>query len=168
MAIPRTRRELTGLVTSSFAKLRTELESGGASLGDLRCIDDWTVKDLLVVRAWWTRSVVDWVEAGRRGQSPIVPAKGYTWRETPRLNAALVRAGRTRSYRAVRADLDRGVARVLSTIERLEDPELLDVGVYPWAGKWPVSRWISVNTARQYATARAFIRRAERRPGHPS
>ena len=168
MPIPRTRTELVSLVTSSFAKLRLELDNHGAGLAKLPCVDDWSVKDLLAVRAWWTENVLRWVEAGRRGVYPTTPKKGYGWNETPRLNADIVRAARHESYRAVRTRLERGAAEVLSTIDGLDDRELLEAGVYPWAGKWPVSRWISMNTARQYTTARTFIRRAIRRAGLPT
>jgi hypothetical protein len=165
MPIPKTRNELTELITTSFAKLRTELDNGGPGLAELPCVDSWSVKDLLAVRGWWTKSVVDWIEAGRRGETPTTPAKGYSWKETPRLNADLVQATRNKSYRTIRAGLERGVARVLTTIDILDDAELLEVGVFDWAGKWPISRWISLNTARQYTTARTFIRRALCRSG---
>jgi len=163
MPIPKTRSELTELVTTSFAKLRSELDDGGPALAELPCVNDWSVKDLLAVRAWWTERVVDWIEAGRRGEIPTTPAEGYGWKETPRLNAEVVQAVRNKSYRTTRARLERGVARVLTTIDGLDDDELLEVGVFDWAGKWPISRWISLNTARQYTTARTFIRQALRR-----
>ena len=50
----------------------------------------------------------------------------------------------------------------MALIEELEDTELLDVGTFEWAGNYPVSRWISINTARQYTTARSFLRKATR------
>jgi hypothetical protein len=165
MPIPRTRAELVDLVTSSFAKLRIELDRHDARLGQFPCVDDWSVKDLLAVRARWTENVVRWIESGRRGERPTTPAEGYGWNETPRLNADVVRAARRESYRSIRTRLERGVADVLSTIDSLDDRELLDVGVFAWAGKWPVSRWISLNTARQYTTARTFVRQAVRRVG---
>lgn len=165
MPIPKTRKELTDLVTTSFGKLRTELDDAGPSLAELTCVDNWSVKDLLAVRAWWTESVVDWIEAGRRGEIPTTPATGYGWKETPRLNADIVEATQKQSYRTIRTRLERGVTRVLATIDALDDTELLKIGVFDWAGKWPISRWISLNTARQYTTARMFIRRAVSRQG---
>ena len=162
MAIPNTRAELTDLTSSTFKKLKAELEAAGPQVGALSCVDDWSVKDLLVVRAWWTENVVEWIEAGRRGGIPLTPAEGYRWNETPRLNADIVRAARRESYRSVHARLERGFERVMHTIDVLDDTELLGVGVYEWAGKYPISRWISINTARQYTTARTFIRRALR------
>lgn len=162
MPIPTTRADLIELVEDTFAKLRVELDRGGPELAALPCVDDWSVKDLLAVRAWWTESVVEWIEAGRRGESPSTPAEGYSWRETPRLNADIVRASRDEPYTEIRQRLERGVDRVLRTIDELDDGELLEIGAFEWAGKWPISRWISINTARQYTTARTFIRRALR------
>jgi hypothetical protein len=165
MPIPNTRAELTGLAHSTFEKLQADLEAAGSRVGSLPCVDDWSVKDLLAVRAWWTENVIDWIEAGRRGETPITPAEGYQWNETPRLNADVVKATRRESYGSVRARLERGFERVMRTIESLDDRELLGVGVFAWAGKYPVARWISINTARQYTTARTFIRRSLREHG---
>lgn len=162
MPIPRTRLDLTEQLDSTFSKLRVELDNGGPRLGSLPCIEDWTVKDLLAVRAWWTENVVDWIETGRRGEIPITPAEGYKWKETPRLNADIVRAARRESYRSVRARLEQGFASVVKLIDELTDKELLYAGTFQWAGKYPISRWLSLNTVRQYTTARTFVRRAVR------
>ncbi len=162
MPIPKSRYELVKYVGSTFEKLRAELDVAGPRLGSIHCVDEWTVKDLLAVRAWWTENVIDWVEAGKRGECPITPAEGYRWNETPRLNADVVRKSRRDSYQSIRGRLERGYDRVMPAIGSLSDNELLEVDVFAWAGNYPVSRWISINTARQYTTARAFIRRALR------
>lgn len=162
MPIPSTRAELTRSVRSTFDKLRAELDAAGPKLGGVPCVDDWSVKDLLAVRAWWTENVIDWVESGSRGECPITPAVGYRWKETPRLNADVVKKCRRESYRSVRGRLERGFERVMPTIDSLNDHELQDVGAFEWAGNYPISRWISINTARQYTTARTHIRRALR------
>lgn len=165
MPIPRTRRELVDLVTASFEKLREELDRAGSGVADLPCVDSWTVKDLLAVRVWWTEAVLGWIDAGRKGGTPVTPAPGYGWSETPRLNARIVERFRRVSYRSLRGRLDRGFRRVLETIEGLDDRELLRPGAFAWTGRYPISRWLSINTARQYVTARSFIRRARRSRG---
>jgi len=162
MPIPATRAELEGQVSSSYEKLRLELDEAGARIGRLPCVDDWTVKDLLAVRAWWTESVIDWVEAGTRGEVPVTPAQGFRWSETPRLNAEIVRRSRRESFRSIRERLESGYQRAVRTIDSLNDRDLLEPHAFQWAGRYPVSRWISINTARQYTTARTFIRRAMR------
>ena len=155
---PTTRAELEQLVRSSFEKLTRDLDAGGARAGSLPCVDDWTVKDVLAIRAWWSDAVVSWIEAGKSGEVPVTPEEGYAWSETPRLNADIARRSRRRSYRATRAALEEGYDCVLRVVAALRDDELLETGVFEWAGKWPVARWIAINTARQYATARTMIR----------
>ena len=59
MPIPKTRAELTNQIRTSYAKLRTELDAPGSSIAELPCVDDWSVKDLLAVRTWWTEHVID-------------------------------------------------------------------------------------------------------------
>lgn len=162
MPIPKTRQELVDLVTRSFTKLREELDRLDPGAADRPCVEDWSIKDLLAVRAWWTERVIDWVEAGRRGERPVTPAPGYRWRETPRLNAAVVRTSHDEPYPEIRARLEKGYERVVATIDELDDRELLEPGMFEWTGKYPVSRLISINTARQYTTARTYIRRALR------
>jgi hypothetical protein len=162
MPIPTTRAELETQVRSSFEKLRDDLETAGPRAGALPCVVDWSVKDLLAVRVWWTEHVVEWIEAGRRGESPVTPAEGYGWTETPRLNADVVAAAASASHRSLPDRLERGYERVLRTIDALDDRELLEVGAFGWAGRYPLSRWISLNTTRQYTTARTHVRRALR------
>ena len=162
MPIPKSRTELTNQIRTSYAKLRTELDAAGLDIAEIPCVDEWSVKDLLAVRTWWTEHVIDWVEAGKRGEVPATPAPGYRWNETPRLNTDVVFENRRESYRAIRKRLEQGYRRAMDTIESLDDTELLEVGIFAWAGKYPVSRWISINTTRQYLTARTYIRRAIR------
>ena len=106
--------------------------------------------------------MVDWIEAGRRGERPVTPAEGYRWSETPRLNSDLVRRSRRESYKSVRKRLEDGVERALEVIDSLSDDELLRPGVFGWAGKYPLARWLSINTTRQYTTARTYVRKAKK------
>ncbi len=160
MPIPTSREELVDSIHASFSKLSSELDAAGPRIGSRVCVDDWTVKDLLAVRVWWTTSLVDWVEAGQRGESPVTPAEGYRWNETPLLNAEIIRRSKRESFKSLRARLDAGVERALRSIDSLSDKELLNGGVYPWAGKLPLVRWFSINMTRQYTSARTYIRRA--------
>ncbi len=160
MPIPTSREELVDSIHASWGKLRDELDAAGPTIGSRDCVDDWTVRDLLAVRAWWTTSVVDWIEAGRQGEHPVTPADGYRWSETPRLNEDIVRRSKRESFRSIRGRLETGVERVLDVIDSLSDEQLLGVGVFEWAGKYPLARWLSINTTRQYTTARTYVRRA--------
>ena len=162
MPIPKTRQELTTSLTTSFAKLLDELQSLDDNLIDNICVDEWSIKDLIAVRAWWTKNIVLWIKMGQEGKTPVIPAPGYSWKETPRLNSDIVKATQDENYISIFERLQLGYQQVVDTIEQLNDRELLDVGIFSWSDKWPVSRWISVNTVRQYTTARTFIRKVKR------
>lgn len=167
MPIPTNRQDLVSQLSLAFEKLAAELDFGEENLtsdcfASLHCVDDWTVKDVLAIRRWWTEQVVRWILAGRAGQHPVTPKHGYKWTETPRLNAEIVAASRKHSWRQVNGGLRRGYQRVREVIDELDDPQLLQRGVFAWAEKWPVSRWISINTTRQYTTARMLIRKARK------
>jgi hypothetical protein len=171
MPRPTSREELLRELHASYAKLTAQLDSAGPTVGGLSCIDHWTVKDLLSVRVWWTENVVAWIELGRAGGKPVIPAPGFKWSETPRLNDTIVRAARAEPYRSVRDRLQAAFQRALTLIDSLADRELLDVAVFEWAGKWPIARWLSLNMTRQYTTALTFVRRAvaaQRRSRGPS
>ena len=117
------------------------------------------------MRVWWTESVLDWIDAGKRGEEPITPAPGYAWKETPRLNADIIDRSRDLSLETLVQRLTAGAERTLVTIDSLDDHELLDRRHFEWAGNYPIARWISINTARQYTTARTYVRRVLRESG---
>ncbi|MEM7019256.1 MAG: ClbS/DfsB family four-helix bundle protein, partial [Pseudomonadota bacterium] len=97
---------------------------------------------------------------GRRGEFPVTPAPGYSWRETPQLNETIVKESRDEPYSSLCERLQQAYTRIHQTIDALSDQELFEPNVFEWAGKTPIARWISINTARQYDTARKYIRRA--------
>lgn len=156
------------MVTANYAKLEGALEvdadgMSAAELGALVCVDDWTVRDLCAVRLWWATSVVQWIAAGRAGGELDLPAPGYSWRETPALNQSIVARAASSRLDSVLLKLAKAHRDVLDVIDSLDDTELLQPGRFEWAGRYPLARWISMNTARQYKTAATAIHRARRR-----
>lgn len=163
--IPKSRRHLLEMTRTNFEKLRLEIDQAGPRLASLPCTNEWNVKELLAVRAWWTEAVIEWVRLGQEGKTPITPAEGYRWNETPRLNSGIARSAKRKSFKSIVKRLDNGFAALMLLIDSLDDRELLKVGAFQWAGNYPIARWISLNTARQYKTARTFIRKALRESG---
>jgi len=160
--IPKTREELVGQIEKSFQKLDHELSDLDTNVANQICIDDWSVKDLVAVRLWWTKNVLDWINEGKGGAAQLIPAKGYSWNETPRLNEDIVKKSKSRSYKVIVDDLRKQYGRINSVIESLTEEELFVPGFYQWAGKMPISRWLSINTTRQYETARSHIRKTKK------
>ena len=166
MAIPKTRAELLEAIETTYGKLAEDLERVDARTSKEVCVDDWTIVDLLVVRTRWAEMVVEWIEAGKRGEVPPIPAKGYTWKETPRLNRDIIAgAPKRRSWKATKEAFAASHDAVLEAIDGLSKRELERVGEFPWADKWPVLRWVSISTSTGYASARKYIRKVLREQG---
>ncbi|MFA4927956.1 MAG: ClbS/DfsB family four-helix bundle protein [Patulibacter sp.] len=169
MPAPLTREELETQVRAAHRRLSAELadvERAGEST--LPCADDWTVKDVVAVRVAWAEMTRRWIEAGLRGEHPPTPAAGYSWRDTPRLNAAIVARERETPLAALRDRLDAAVDDCLDLAARLDGPDLLEVHRYTWTRSWPIVRWIHANTTAQQTSALRLIRRARRTAQDPS
>lgn len=158
--IPKNRADLIRLIETHFSKLQAELKKIDESDARRMCDEDFSIKDILAVRLWWTRAVMGWVEAGRKGDVPVVPAEGYNWRETPALNKSIAVRSRDQPYERICEDLSDEQERLLRLIGSLSDQELTEPGIFEWAGKWPIMRWISIGTSSQYDGARKLIRKA--------
>jgi len=163
MPIPKTRQELRNQIMTEFQKLDAELKKTDDESANVICIDEWSIKDIMAVRLWWTRNVLNWIDKGKLGEIPELPAAGYNWNETPRLNENTVDKSRGRTFASIVSAFRRQYSRLLTTIDELDDDELLKAGFFEWAGTYPVSRWLSINTVRQYHTARTLISRTRRK-----
>ena len=161
---PSSRAELLTDLDLAFGRLEEELEGGGSRLGsrfgNLICIDSWTVKDVLSVRTWWTEAVVGWTVEGLGGEVAVMPHEDFSWKQTPALNESIVAKTHRQSYKRTRMLLQQAYASVALTVDLLSDEQLLLVGQFQWADNWPVSRWLAINTTRQYVTARSLICKA--------
>lgn len=164
---PHTRDELARPLRDTLAKLVRDLRSavdvhGSARVAGLCVVDSWSTRDLLAVRLWWARAVLSWTDAGLRGEVPTTPAEGYAWRETPRLNADIVAKVRGLRLEDVLSEIEATCCELSARIDELDDRALFAVGAFEWCGKWPLARWIAINSTRQLTTARTMIRKALR------
>ena len=160
-----------------LAAIREERAALDAALADLSPREmtrpgvtrgGWSVKDILAHLFAWQEMNISWYEAGARGVAPPLPAPGFTWREIPRLNAAIYRKHRRRSLRAVMTDFHASHERMVGIITHLTDRDLVTLGRFSWTGpSWTLSDYFRANTVAHYLWARTLIRRwrsARKRP----
>lgn len=88
-----------------------------------------------------------------------MPAPGYKWNETPRLNRAIQAKHRLRPLRQVRGDFDATYDRVLEMARELSERQLLEPGHFAWTGKNPIVTYLGANTASHYRFAMKVLRR---------
>ncbi|MEM7101152.1 MAG: ClbS/DfsB family four-helix bundle protein [Pseudomonadota bacterium] len=166
MAIPQTRADLLNQLQPAYAKLHHELQRFDEKTAQNFCVESgtsapaWRVKDLIAVRAWWSESLVQWIARGRCDDRTFeLPAPGYGWNETPRLNNDVVQERYTHTFADSLRRLDFAYQEVIELIDLLSDQQLSAKHQFFWAGNYPVCRWISINTTRQYTTARTLLRK---------
>ena len=124
----------------------------------------WSVKDVLAHLVEWQRMNLGWYAAGLRGETPAMPAPGFTLRELPALNAMIYRKHHGRSLEAVLRDYRSYHERVVALIEALPEKDLVTLGRFSWTGKsWTLSDYLRASTAAHYLWARTRIRRWWRR-----
>lgn len=149
--------------------LMTEREALDADLARLHRRDmtepgvtrgGWSVKDILAHLVEWQAMNIRWYEAGVRGETPALPAPGFTWKQTPRLNEKIYRTHRRRSLKSVLADYHQYHDRIVLLIRTIPDNDLVTINRYAWTGpSWTLSDYFRANTAAHYLWARTRIRR---------
>ncbi|HLG15020.1 MAG TPA: ClbS/DfsB family four-helix bundle protein [Blastocatellia bacterium] len=121
--------------------------------------DGWTLSDLVAHLAEWQQMFLGWYEVGLGGTAPEMPAPGYKWSQTPKLNRAIWEKHRSRSQAATKAAFDSGYCRILHIVEALSPEQLLTPGTFPWTGKHPLTTYLGPNTASHYRFAIKAINR---------
>lgn len=148
--------------------IRTEHDSLCARLADIPQTrwkevgvwgDEWTLSDLVAHLAEWHRMFLRWYEDGLRDATPAMPAPGYKWSETAKLNRAIWEKHRSRSPAAVRAEFDSGYGRIVEIVEALSPEQLLEPGHFAWTGKHALTSYLGPNTASHYRFAIQAIKR---------
>ncbi|MGE5832982.1 MAG: ClbS/DfsB family four-helix bundle protein [Acidobacteriota bacterium] len=126
----------------------------------------WSVKDVLAHLVEWQKMNLDWYGAGLRGETPGMPAPGYTWRELPRLNKMIYRKHLRRSLQAVLRDYRTCHERIVALIETVPAADLVTLERFSWTGpSWTLSDYLRANTAAHDLWARTRIRRWWREQG---
>lgn len=121
--------------------------------------DGWSVGDLMAHLAEWQEMFLRWFREGQGGGVPQMPAPGYKWNETPRLNRDIWAKHRDRSFDAVKADCDSSHGRIIRLLEGLSEAELFESRHFGWTGKNSLVTYAGANTASHYRFARKVLKR---------
>jgi len=121
--------------------------------------DGWTIRDLLAHLTEWEQMFLGWHRAGHDGRQPVMPAPGFKWNETPRLNQAIWSKHRSKSARKVIDEFEASYREMFSLIQQLSEEELLTPGHFAWTGKYPLTTYLAPNTCSHYRFATKILKR---------
>jgi hypothetical protein len=121
--------------------------------------DDWTINDLIAHLTAWHGLFLGWYHAGIRGDDPELPAPGYRWNETPKLNRAIWVEHRGRATDDLWKALDGSHREVLDLARELSPEDLLDPGRFAWTRTNALVTYLGANTASHYRFAQKVLKR---------
>lgn len=111
-------------------------------------------------RTEWHRMLLRWFQEGATGGQPALPAPGYKWNETPRLNRDIREKHREREFAVVDAEFEATYQEILELLTRLPEAAIFEAGHYQWTGKNALVTYVGANTASH--TGRVSSGRAAR------
>lgn len=123
----------------------------------------WSVKDVLAHLDAWHRLFLDWESIGSGGGEPHMPATGFTWADTPALNARLHDERADDPWDEVVESLRSSHRRVIAVIASYDDDELFTKRRFKWTGSTSVGSYAVSATASHYAWASKHVRAWSRR-----
>ncbi|MBT8403639.1 MAG: ClbS/DfsB family four-helix bundle protein [Gemmatimonadetes bacterium] len=121
--------------------------------------DDWSINDLIAHLSAWHGLFLGWYHAGVRGESPELPASGYKWNETPRLNRDIWKEHRGRATDDLLKAFDASHAEVLELARQSSPQDLLEPGRFGWTRKNALVTYLGANTASHYRFAQKVLKR---------
>jgi hypothetical protein len=142
MAHPRTRDELL----AATARERDTLQHYLATLSREQMLAPgpygWSATDHLAHLSEWERLFFGWWEASSRGETPAVPAAGYTWATEHELNRRIYEehAGE-QPEQAVATWIDTS-RRLIELVQSIPEADLFAHGRYPWIGRSTLALYV--------------------------
>ncbi|MEM6473704.1 MAG: ClbS/DfsB family four-helix bundle protein [Planctomycetota bacterium] len=123
---------------------------------------DRTVRDVLAHLHHWQVMMLEWYEIGMSGGMPDMPAKGYTWKTTNELNAAIWKKYQRTSLPKVRKKLDESHNSLLGLVDGLKDEELFTKRRYRWTGSTSLGSYFNSALPSHYDWAIKLLKRVSR------
>lgn len=120
--------------------------------------DAWTIKDLFAHLTEWEQMFLTWF----RSDAPVLPAPGYKWNETRRLNRDIWKKHARTSWKRVRESFDGSYAEMLELMKGLSETQLLTPGHFAWTKKHPLTTYLGPNTCNHYRVATKILKRWKR------
>jgi hypothetical protein len=124
---------------AALKKVIAKVDPGAWTLPNV--CGEWSAKDVLAHVAHWQDLHLGWWAAYQRGETPQVPAPGYTWKDIDRLNQQIYRAHCDQSLEAVLQYLQGTYERFMALVEATPEEDLFRQGQVPFVGKGTLARW---------------------------
>lgn len=123
---------------------------------------DKTPAENLAYQLGWISLLLDWEKKEKAGVEVQTPTEGYKWNNLGGLYQSFYQRYASLTLKEQVQLLDKKVNALASWIETLSDEELFEPEQRRWAttkAKWPLYKWIHINTVAPFTNFRTKIRK---------
>lgn len=110
----------------------------------------------------WVNLILDWEKAEKAGKNVITPKDGFKWNNLGALYKEFYQTYDHISLDEKKALLSKKVNELIDWLRSLTDDEIFLPNQRNWAttpAKWPVYKWIHINTVAPFTNFRTQIRK---------
>lgn len=111
---------------------------------------DRGVRDVLAHLYEWHLLFLTWYSAGMEGRIVPMPAPGYAWKDTPRLNSILRDKRQSTSLKQIRSKLHKTHHQLVQRVKDNESRELFEKRRYSWTGSTSLGPFLTSATSAHY------------------
>lgn len=161
MSRPTNKEELLNLSQSSFKKLNDWI--GMVSDINQEFSEGYmnrNIRDVLAHLHHWHLMMIDWYNVGMMGEKPTIPAKGYTWKDTPALNKKIWEDYQNIDFEDIKNRLNNSHSELQKIIEQHTNEELFEKKKYKWTGTTSLAAYVISATSSHYDWALKLVKKA--------
>lgn len=160
MPRPKSKDELIKAAEDEFQSLFDELVTiPQAKWSEPGVCEKWSIKDLLAHLHEWHNMMIKWYTVGMKGDQPVMPAPGYTWKTVPDLNQAIFQQYKDLDLSEAISKVKASHKKIMAVIKQHTDPELFTKKKYAWTGSTSLGSYLISNTSSHYDWAHKLIKK---------
>lgn len=157
------KKELVDTIQKKYQKYISEFATIPENLKEKRVEDvDKTPSENLSYQLGWINLLLQWEKDEQQGKNVKTPAKGYKWNNLGGLYQSFYNQYGSFSLKEQEILLTKSVMELCEWINSLSDKELFEPEQRKWAttkAKWPLWKWIHINTVAPFTNFRIKIRK---------
>ena len=133
MPKPKDKSELVAMCSKNFDRLSNLLNNYSKEQLNKEFPKQFmnrNVRDVLAHLYHWHLMFLEWYKVGMIGEKPEMPAKGYTWKQTPELNQAIQKLYSNTDLQNSQENLNRSHKKIQKIIDKHSNRELFEKKKY--------------------------------------
>lgn len=164
-----TKEVLKNAIHTAYLSLDKEFDGIENTQKDIRMEEvDRTPAEIIAYQLGWLNLVMKWDRDEKAGRAVITPSPDYKWNQLGGLYQSFYHSYATCTLDELRSLFKETEHQWQKWIDSLSDEELFTQGVRKWTGKnprWPMVKWIHINSVAPFKTFRSKIRKWKKHNG---